>query len=98
MGRCKKQRHISEHIICNFFAPVWIGIKNISEVELMMDEVEALSLADIHGMCMKMAAVKMSVSAPTFCRILASARKKVSTAIILGYSLKICPCSQKSIV
>jgi len=42
----------------------------------MLDELEAISLADVGGLCMKQAAQKMWISAPTFCRILESARRK----------------------
>ena len=52
-------------------------MKDLQEVVIETDELEAIKLADMEGLHMKIGAEKMQISAPTFCRILASARKKV---------------------
>jgi predicted DNA-binding protein (UPF0251 family) len=55
----------------------------------MKDEFEALKLHDIDGFNQSVAAKKMNVSQPTFARILASAHKKLSSAIIKGGEIRI---------
>jgi predicted DNA-binding protein (UPF0251 family) len=95
MGRCKKQRNISQNVDCTLFKPAWIGRRKIPEIELMMDEIEAINLADVEWWDMKASAEKMWISAPTFCRVLESGRKKMWTAILHGYAIKICPCQKR---
>ena len=59
------------------------------EIELGLDEMEAMRLADIEGLYHGDAAVGMGVSRQTFGRILAQARKKVACALIGGKALRI---------
>ena len=55
----------------------------------MPDELEALKLHEIDGLEQIEASEKMKISQPTFARILDSAHKKVSQAIILGKAIRI---------
>jgi rubrerythrin len=55
----------------------------------MVDEFEAIRLADLESMYQEQAAEKMNVSRQTFGRIIASARKKVAEALVQGKALKI---------
>lgn len=96
MWRCKKERNITQNLECKSFKPSWTWRKHLPEIELMMDEIEAINLADVEWFDMKLSAEKMWISAPTFCRILANARKKIWTAIINWYSIKICDCSNNN--
>jgi len=73
----------------NFFNFVPRGIRNFDEVILAVDEAEAIKLIDIEEMEQEKAAKKMQISQPTFSRILKTARKKVSDAIINGKAIKI---------
>ena len=59
------------------------------EVQLKLDEFEALKLADLRGLNQKAAADSMSVSRATFGRILREARKKISDAIVNGKIIRI---------
>jgi len=61
----------------------------LEEVNLTLDEVEAMRLADIRGMYQEDAAKKMGVSRQTFGNVIASARKKTADAILNGKALKI---------
>ena len=70
-------------------------MREIQEVELKEDEIEAVRLADQKGLYRKDAAKKMKVSRQTFDRILHSARKKIAKALIGGMALKICEQSLK---
>jgi len=72
-----------------YFKPQGIPLRLLEEVILMPDEVEALKLYEVDGLEQTEAAEKMEISQPTFARILASANKKVSEAIIKGKAIRI---------
>ena len=56
---------------------------------LEIDELEALRLKNIVGFNQKQCAKKMKISPSTFQRILCSAYKKISKALINNYAIKI---------
>lgn len=58
-------------------------------VVMTLDEFEALRLADLDGLYQEEAAEQMSVSRPTFSRIVDSARRKVADALVHGRPLRI---------
>lgn len=58
-------------------------------VELTLEEIEALRLKNVEGLEQIEAAKRMKTSQSTFHRILASAYKKLSQAVIHGQSIKI---------
>lgn len=72
-----------------YFKPQGVPLRHLDEVVLERDELEALKLKDYDGLDQTAAAQKMAISQPTFQRILASARRKVSQAIIKGDAIKI---------
>jgi predicted DNA-binding protein (UPF0251 family) len=72
-----------------FFKPAGVPMKILQETHLTVEEAEALRLKDLEGMEQEPAAEKMNVSRPTFQRILASARRKVSDAILNGKAIRI---------
>jgi predicted DNA-binding protein (UPF0251 family) len=61
----------------------------LDEIELSIDEFEALRLADLEGLYQEEAAARMEVSRATFARIVAASRKKVATALVQGNALRI---------
>lgn len=64
----------------------------MSELEiqtLTMEEFEAVRLIDAESMPQKEAAALMKISQPTISRILKSARKKITSAIVTGKALHI---------
>ncbi len=65
------------------------GVKNFEESVLTVDEFEAIRLIDFEGMEQGGAGKKMKISQPTLSRILKSARKKISDAIINSKAIKI---------
>ncbi len=73
----------------NFFDFVPRNLTCFDEVMLSVDEFEAIRLVDFEDMGQEKAAKKMKVSQPTLSRILRSARKKISDAIINGKGIKI---------
>ena len=72
-----------------FFKPAGIPRIELEEVALTLDELEAVRLADLHGLYQEQAAPKMDVSRSAFARILESARRKIVDALVHGKSLKL---------
>jgi predicted DNA-binding protein (UPF0251 family) len=72
-----------------YFKPQGIPMRQLEEVVLLPDELEALKLYEVDGLDQKQSAEKMKISQPTFARTLSSAIKKVALAIIKGRAIKI---------
>lgn len=90
MARTKKERKIKCIPVCQLFGPTLSKAAKKDVIELGLDEYEAIRLSDHEGLSMIQAAKKMSISAPTFCRILQSAHKKVADALLHNKNLKVC--------
>ena len=73
----------------NYFKPAGVPLRTIEESELMLPEFEAISLIDCNRIEQDEAAIKMQISQPTFSRILTSARRKISDALVNGKAIKI---------
>ncbi len=58
-------------------------------VEITLDELEALRLADMEGLYQEAAARRMGVSRQTFGRIVTEARKKTARALVTGAAIEI---------
>ena len=67
-----------------YFKPQGIPLRDLEEVLLLPDELEALKLYQVDELDQTAAAEKMAISQPTFARVLASATKKVAEALIEG--------------
>jgi len=89
MVRPIKQRRISFDPNVTYFKPRAIPLMELEEVDLGSDELEALRLCDFEELSQTKAAKKMGISQSTLQRILTSARKKVSEALIEGKAIKI---------
>ncbi len=72
-----------------YFKPAGIRMIDLEETILSLDEFEAVRLIDFQQISQEQAANKMKVSQPTLSRILKSARKKISDAIIKGKAIRI---------
>ena len=72
-----------------YFKPAGIPLRDLQEITLTLDELEALRLADLEGLYQEEAAERMQVSRPTFGRIVESARKKVADALVHGSALRV---------
>ena len=87
-GRPRKKKIIKEHPRIDFFKPDGFGdVSNISKVA--MEEYEAIRLQDYLGMHQKQAADMMGISQQSFSRIIRTARKKISDAIVNAKTIKI---------
>lgn len=72
-----------------YFKPAGVPLRELDEVVLALDELEALRLADLLGHYQEQAAAQMKISRPTFSRVVESARKKVADALINGKALRV---------
>jgi predicted DNA-binding protein (UPF0251 family) len=72
-----------------YFKPRGVRLRELDEIILTLDELESVRLKDLEGMDQEDAAKKMNISQPTFHRLILSARKKISDALINGKAIKI---------
>jgi uncharacterized protein len=87
MPRPRRFRKILEEPQTRCFKPENDNSKGIDTIKINIDEFEALRLRDYHDIQQKRSADIMDISQPTFHRVLASARKKVSKALIEGSAI-----------
>jgi len=72
-----------------YFKPAGLPLRELEEVQLSVEEAEALRLKELEGLDQTQGAEKMNISRPTFQRILASARKKMADALLNGKAIRI---------
>ena len=89
MPRPRHCRYVSAAPAVTYFKPRGIPLRELQEVCLCVDELEALRLADAEGMTAQEAAQYMRISRHTFGRTLASARRTVALALTQGMALRI---------
>lgn len=75
--------------IAKIFSPQGCNNVDFETIELSAEEVESLNLKNLQGLDQVEAAQKMNTSQSTFQRILNSAYRKVSDALINGKEIKI---------
>jgi predicted DNA-binding protein (UPF0251 family) len=63
------------------FKPAGVPGCDLESIELRLDELEALRLADLEGLYYDAAAKRMGISRPTFGRLVESARHKIACAL-----------------
>ncbi len=89
MTRPKSPRLINAVPKVSWFKPAGVKMQFLDEIELTLDEVEALRLADFEGQYQERVAKKMNISRQTVGRILTSARKKVAEALVKGKAIRL---------
>jgi predicted DNA-binding protein (UPF0251 family) len=89
MVRPHRCRRVNLKPNVTYFKPRGIPLVQLEEVILQIDEFEAVRLKDLEGLEQEECAKKMNISQPTFHRLILSARKKISDAIINGKAIKI---------
>lgn len=92
MPRPVKCRRIEHTPSVQYFKPAGIPLRDLEEVVLLPDEVEALRLADLEGLYQEECARRMEVSRATFGTIVASARKKTAQALVQGLAIRLQGC------
>ncbi|MFH0857076.1 MAG: DUF134 domain-containing protein [bacterium] len=89
MPRPRLYRKIKFNPCANYFKPQGIPLSILEIVSLTFEEAEALRLKNIENLEQTECAEKMNTSQSTFQRILSSAYKKISDALINGKAIKI---------
>ena len=89
MPRPRLYRRVRFNPNVTYFKPQGMPMRFLSSVELTTEELEALRLKNIKRMNQKECAAQMKTSQSTFQRILSSAYKKVSEALVEGKAIKI---------
>ena len=89
MPRPCKCRRVGGLPPASYFKPAGIPLRELEEILLSVDGLEALRLADAEGLTMAEAAGHMHVSRHTFGRILAKARRCVAEALLRGHALRV---------
>lgn len=89
MVRPCKMRTVGFNPNYTYFKPRAVPLSELEEVELGLDEMESIKLADIDELYHEDAAAKMGVSRQTFDRILIKAHKKIADALVNGKAIKI---------
>jgi predicted DNA-binding protein (UPF0251 family) len=64
-------------------------MRALEEINLTLDEYEAIRLADLEGLYQEQAAKRMGVSRQTFGNIINSARRKIADSLVNGKAVRI---------
>lgn len=89
MPRPVKYRRVNFLPDVKYYKPACISIRNIEEVCLSIEEVEAIRLKDMERLEQVECAKMMNISRPTFHRVLNSARYKIAEALFSGKAIRI---------
>ena len=89
MPRPCKCRRIHGNPVANYFKPRGIPLSALEEVNLTIDEFEAIRLANWEGMYQEESAKKMNISRQTFGNIIDSAHRKIADSLVNAKALRI---------
>lgn len=89
MSRPPKCRRVAFLPPATYFKPAGIPLRVLEEVQLSVEEAEAIRLKDLEGLEQEEGAERMSISRPTFQRVLASGRQKIADALLNGKAIRI---------
>ena len=89
MSRPVRCRKIGEMPQATAFKPAGVPGRELEEITLTLDELEAIRLADFAGLYQEDAAQQMGVSRQTFGNILAEAHHKIAECLVEGKMLRI---------
>jgi predicted DNA-binding protein (UPF0251 family) len=89
LGRPRLNRRVRFDPMVRYFKPQGIPLRELEEVSLSREEIEALRLKNIPDYDQTKCAEKMNTSQSTFQRILSEAYKKISIALVEGKAIKI---------
>ena len=80
--RTPKSRSIQRAPNFSGFKPFGVMGKQGGEIQLLLEEYEAIKLCDYELLTQAEAAILMNVSRPTFTRVYESARRKIAKALV----------------
>jgi len=82
-------RYIQQLPRARYYKPAGIPARQLYNLELSFEEMEALRLKDYLGLEQEECAQAMGVSRPTFHRLLKDARQKIAHALLMGHGIVI---------
>ena len=88
MPRPRLRRWVAGIPRATYFKPQGVPLRELEEIRLPIEGLEALRLADLEGLTAEAAAAGMGVSRHTFGRVLAEARTSVARALVGGAALR----------
>ncbi len=89
MPRPRKTRFVQGGPMANTFRPQGIPARDLGQVVVPIEGLEALRLSDLEKLDQETAAARMNVSRQTFGRVLAEARQVVTEALVMGKMIRI---------
>ena len=89
MPRPRFRRRVRFNPRADYFKPQGIPMRGLEVVELTAEEMEAVRLKNVENLDQTECAREMNTSQSTFQRILSSAYRKISGALIEGKAIKI---------
>lgn len=89
MSRPPKPRCVRHDPTALHFKPAGVPMRNLEEVSLGLDELEAMRLADLENLSHEEVGAQMNVSRATAGRILAAARRKTAAALVHGWAIRV---------
>ncbi|MBW2090577.1 MAG: DUF134 domain-containing protein [Deltaproteobacteria bacterium] len=89
MPRPRKFRRVQAHPEVTYFKPQGVPLRSLGEVNIPVEGLEALRLADLDKLDHELAAAEMGISRPTFSRVLSAARSAVAEALVTGLAIRI---------
>jgi uncharacterized protein len=89
MGRPEIHRIVYEPPAFTEFKPLGVSARDLDEISITLDEIEAFRLADHQGLSHAEAAEEMEISRSVFSRLIERARRKIAGLIIEGKLLSV---------
>jgi predicted DNA-binding protein (UPF0251 family) len=89
MPRPRIRRRLRFQAKAHYFKPAGIPMRELEEVVLAKDEIEALKLYNFDQKDQKSAANEMAISQPTFARTINQTYQKIAEALISGKAIRI---------
>jgi len=89
MPRPQKCRRVAFLPNATYFKPAGIPLRILDEIQLSVEEAEAIRLKDLENLDQKDGAQRMNVSRPTFQRILTAGRLKIADALLNSKAIRI---------
>lgn len=89
MSRPPKCRRVEFMPELTFFKPAGVPLRDLEEISVTVEELEAIRLKDVEGLEQEACAERMGISRPTYHRILSSARAKVARALVEGKAIRV---------
>ncbi|MCB9802964.1 DUF134 domain-containing protein [Candidatus Nomurabacteria bacterium] len=89
LGRPRLMRRVRFKPLVRYFKPQGIPLRDLEEIFLSLEEVEALRLKNIENYDQVVCAQKMNTSQSTFQRVLSGAYQKISQALVEGKAIRI---------